>query len=143
MQGAAAAVVVLLAATVAAAAADDPAPAARPFEADLTRFAEILGATSYLDQLCGTAEPDAWRGRMEAIVDAQRFGAEERRRYVAAFNRGTRTLAAVHRVCTARTRALLQRYLAEGAEVGSRLADGRGGGAAGTGGAGAAGLPPD
>ncbi len=104
-----------------------------PFEADLLRFSEILGAVSWLDSLCGASDPAVWRGQMQALIEAQTMAPADRRRYVDAFNRGYRTFASVHRGCTPRTRAVLQRYFAEGAAISDRLDDrfGRTGGTAG------------
>lgn len=106
----------------------DPAPAAPaapaappPFEADLLRFAEILGALAWLDPLCGSSDAGVWRGQMKGLIEAQGLNPDDRRRYVDAFNRGYRTLASVHRGCTPRTRAVLQRYFADGAAISDRL----------------------
>lgn len=92
-----------------------------PFEADLLRFAEVLGALSWLDPLCGSSDAGVWRGQMMGLIDAQGLNPDDRRRYVDAFNRGYRTFASVHRSCTPRTRAVLQRYFADGAAISDRL----------------------
>lgn len=100
-----------------------------PFAADLLRLSEILGAVAYLDRLCDNPEEGVWRRQMEALLVAQGLTGEERRRYVDVFNRGQRTFASVHRVCTAQTRAVLESYLAEGADLARRIDErfGRGG----------------
>jgi uncharacterized protein (TIGR02301 family) len=95
--------------------------AAPPFEADLLRFSEILGAVAYLDALCGEADAATWRQQMQKLITAQRMTPEDRRRYVDAYNRGHRTFAAVHRQCTDQTRFVMQTYLAEGATITARL----------------------
>ncbi len=97
------------------------APATPAFEQDLLRFSEILGAVSWLDSLCGSSDPAVWRGQMEGLMEAQAFQPPDRRRYVDAFNRGYRTFASVHRSCSPRTRAVLQRYLTEGASIADRI----------------------
>jgi len=59
-----------------------PSPAAAqqavPFDGDLRRLAEILGALHYLRELCGAAEGQKWRNEMQQLVDAlcARFGAD-------------------------------------------------------------------
>jgi uncharacterized protein (TIGR02301 family) len=101
-----------------------PNPAAgqpTPYDPDLLRLAEILGALSHLDRLCGSLEPDVWRSRMEALITAQRMDADDRRRYVDVFNRGHRTFASVHRTCTDQTRFVLANYFEEGARIVARL----------------------
>lgn len=107
---------VLLAATPAAAQTVAP-----PFEADLLRFSEILGAVAYLDALCGEPDAETWRQKMQQLITAQRMTPEDRRRYVDAYNRGHRTFASVHRQCTEQTRFVLQAYLTEGATITARL----------------------
>ncbi|WP_181705841.1 TIGR02301 family protein [Chthonobacter rhizosphaerae] len=125
---------VLALAVALAGAAGGSAPARsqdRPaYEADLLALAGILGAVSYLDSLCGNAESGVWRARMKALVDAQKMSPEDRRRYVDVYNRGQRTFASVHRVCTDETRAVLAHYLEDGAAIAERLEEkyGRGAG---------------
>ena len=53
-----------------------PAPAraqggAIPFENDLARLSEILGALHYLRALCGANEGQKWRAEMQALVEAE------------------------------------------------------------------------
>lgn len=105
----------LLAGTVSAQDADPP------FTGDLLRLSEILGAVAYLDQLCGRPESGVWRRQMQSLLDAQEMSPEDRRKYVDVYNRGHRTFATVHRVCTAETRAVLSAYVGEGAEIAERL----------------------
>ena len=100
-------------------AADGPTP----FDAELLRLSEILGAVTYLDGLCGSSGSQAWRAAMQDLIEAQRMTPEDRRRYVDVFNRGHRTFASVHRVCTDRTRFVLDRYFAEGAAIATRIED--------------------
>ena len=54
-----------------------PAPpvvsdAPAPFDADLQRLAEILGALHYLRGICGTNEGQKWRGEMQALCQRRR-----------------------------------------------------------------------
>jgi uncharacterized protein (TIGR02301 family) len=98
-------------------AADTPPP----YQADLTRLSEVLGAAAYLDSLCGGPTATDWRGKMAALIDAQGLDGPARRPYVEAFNRGQRTFAAAHRRCTPAARAVLQRYFAEGAQLSDRI----------------------
>lgn len=113
-----------------------PARAAGPptlYDADLLRLSEILGALSWLDGICGGADPGVWRRQMDALIGAQRMDSDDRRRYVDVFNRGHRTFAAVHRTCTAQTRFVIDTYFREGVAITARLEDrfGRGPEAAG------------
>lgn len=44
--------------------------AAAPFDGDLLRLAEILGALHYLTGICGSNEGAEWRKEMQALIDA-------------------------------------------------------------------------
>ena len=48
-----------------------PQAAAAPFDGDLQRLAEILGALHYLRALCGANEGQKWRDEMQALIDAE------------------------------------------------------------------------
>src|SRR3954466_7871264 len=67
------------------------APGGRaPYESDLPRLSEIMGALHYLRELCGAREGQVWRNEMQALVDAEAPTGERRERLVASFNRGYR-----------------------------------------------------
>lgn len=88
-----------------------------PYDAQLARFAEIVGALSYLRPLCG-AKDEAWRTDMQSILDADTAREPARRaRMTAAFNRGYRAFAAVHTACTPAALAMEARYRAEAATL--------------------------
>jgi uncharacterized protein (TIGR02301 family) len=92
-----------------------------PYDVDLMRLSEILGALTWLDGLCGAPDAGAWRQSMERIIVAQRMDADDRRRYVDVFNRGHRTFAAVHRGCSEQTRWVIDRYMREGTMLVEKL----------------------
>src|SRR5262249_14313011 len=68
--------------------AAESAPA--PYDRDLQRLAEILGALHYLRALCGANEGAKWRNEMQALVDAETPSGERRDKLIAGFNRGYR-----------------------------------------------------
>lgn len=84
-----------------------------PFEAQLVRLAEILGSLHYLRNLCGEAGQE-WRGRMEALLEAENPDEARRARFVASFNRGYRGFETNYRVCTESAVAAIARYMKEG-----------------------------
>lgn len=92
-----------------------------PYQADVLRLSEVLGAVSYLDGLCSGPTQADWRGKMVSLLEAQGLDGPARRPYVEAFNRGQRTFAVAHRTCTASARSVLQRYFSEGAQLSDRL----------------------
>jgi uncharacterized protein (TIGR02301 family) len=90
---------------------------AAPFDGDLQRLAEILGALHYLRALCGSNEGQKWREQMEALVDAEAPSGERRQRMVASFNRGYRGFQQTYRSCTPAADIAIRRYLDEGARI--------------------------
>ena len=93
------------------------AQSAAPFDGDLQRLAEILGALHYLRALCGSNEGQTWREQMEALVDAEAPAGERRQRMVASFNRGYRGFQQTYRSCTPAADIAIRRYLDEGSRI--------------------------
>lgn len=88
---------------VAAALGSAPASAqdgAAPFDGELQRMSEILGALHYLRGVCGNNEGNKWRSEMQALVDAETPSGERRARMIAAFNRGYNGFQQTYRTCT-------------------------------------------
>ena len=92
-----------------------PAPA--PFDGDLARLAEIMGALHYLRAVCGSREGQKWRNEMQALIDAETPDGERRRKIVAGFNRGYRGFQQTYRTCTPAADLAIRRYLDEGAKI--------------------------
>lgn len=92
---------------------DTPAP----FDNDLARLGEILGALHYLRAVCGANEGAKWRNEMQALIDAEAPGGERRRKIVASFNRGYRGFQQTYRSCTPAADLAIRRYLDEGAKI--------------------------
>ena len=93
------------------------AQSAAPFDADLQRLSEILGALHYLRTLCGSNEGQKWREQMEALVEAEVPAGERRQRMVASFNRGYRGFQQTYRSCTPAADIAIRRYLDEGSRI--------------------------
>ncbi|ABE38480.1 TIGR02301 family protein [Rhodopseudomonas pseudopalustris] len=110
----------LVVATCGLAAALAPARAqdgAAPFDADLQRFAEILGTLHYLRGVCGSNEGAKWRNEMQALIDAETPSGERRTRLIAGFNRGYNGFQQTYRTCTPAARVAIRRYLEEGSRI--------------------------
>ena len=95
------------------AAEGDPAP----YDADLARLAEILGALQYLRGVCGANEGQKWRNEMQTLIDAEAPNGERKRKIVASFNRGYRGFQQTYRTCTPAADVAIRRYLDEGAKI--------------------------
>lgn len=105
----------VLAAQVAPGAAQVPARVEDPpYEAELMRLSEILGALHYLRPLCGSPDGTVWRDEMEALLDAEVQDDERRRRFIERFNQGYRGFSSVYVKCTPAAEAALARYIEEG-----------------------------
>ena len=97
------------------------APPAAPYQADLLRLSEILGAVQFLRELCGTNEGALWRDQMQALIDDEQPGADEKARMIDHFNRGYESYRSVYRVCTDSARLAVDRYLQEGAQIAAEI----------------------
>ena len=97
-------------------AEDSPAPPA-PYQSDLERLAEILGALHHLRSICGANEGQTWRNEMQALIEAETPTGERRNRLVASFNRGYRGFQQSYRTCTRAADLAIRRYLDEGARI--------------------------
>jgi uncharacterized protein (TIGR02301 family) len=88
-----------------------------PYDGNLQRLAEILGALHYLRGICGANEGQKWRNQMQALVDADTPNGDRRARMVAAFNRGYRVFQQTYRTCTPAADLVIRRYLDEGSKI--------------------------
>jgi len=104
---------ILLCLAVPARADDTPAP----FDNDLQRLAEILGALHYLRAVCGANEGQKWRDQMQALIDTEAPDGDRRRKIVSSFNRGYRGFEQTYRSCTPAADLAIRRYLEEGAKI--------------------------
>ena len=88
-----------------------------PFEPDLMRLSEILGALQYLRALCGANEGQKWREQMQALLEAEAPSGDRRNRMVTNFNRGYRSFQQTYRTCTPAANVAVRRYLDEGSKI--------------------------
>jgi len=115
-------------------AATEPQPAPEPppaaHEPLLIRLAEILGALSFLTDLCrepgSTSEAapgEAWRQRMRELIEAEAIATGQKERFAGAFNRGYSGYAVTYRTCTPAGKAAIERLLQDGARLARELAE--------------------
>jgi len=106
---------------IALTAAQSPARAVEggpaPYDGDLQRLAEILGALHYLRRICGANEGQKWRNEMQALLDAETPSGDRRNRLQVRFNRGYRGFQQTYRICTPAADLVIRRYLDEGAKI--------------------------
>jgi uncharacterized protein (TIGR02301 family) len=114
------------------AAVEGPPP---PYEPQMLRLSEIMGALAALDPLCGgsggqdsagqsSAGPGdtAWRESMQKLMDAQDAGPKQRERLAGAYNLGLRGYEYFHRTCTPSADLARRRLLDEGGRLASEIA---------------------
>ncbi|MGQ0443638.1 MAG: TIGR02301 family protein [Beijerinckiaceae bacterium] len=89
----------------------------RPYDPQILRLAEILGALTYLDTLCASSPQDDWRGKMQALLEADANTAARKERLAGSYNRGFRDYERTYRLCTPNAQAIISRFLVEGAGI--------------------------
>jgi len=94
-----------------------PDTTAPPYERQLLRLGEILGALTYLRDICGDNDSAEWRRRMAAIIDAEGVTDARKERLAGAYNRGFRSYETIYRTCTPNAELAIARYLDEGQKI--------------------------
>jgi uncharacterized protein (TIGR02301 family) len=88
-----------------------------PYDHDLQRLSEILGALHFLRGICGSNEGPKWRTEAQALIDAEAPAGDRHDQMVASFNRGYRGFQQSYRSCTPAAGVVIHRYLEEGAHI--------------------------
>jgi uncharacterized protein (TIGR02301 family) len=97
-----------------------PAPEAEPpppYDPEIQRLAEILGALTYLDALCAANPPGDWRAKMQALLEAEAKTAARKERLAGGYNRGFHDYERTYHLCTPNAQAIIGRFLAEGGKI--------------------------
>lgn len=118
-------IVALLGAWAVAMAGAEPVRAqaadTKPYDEQLLRLAEILGAVHYLRELCSADDGQLWRDRMKELLDTEGATALRRARLTRSFNQGYRSYRRTYATCTPTAQSSIERFLAEGIEIGDGL----------------------
>ena len=91
------------------------------YEGQLMRLAEILGALHYLRNLCGSEEGQLWRDEMQNLIAAEKPSQQSQAQMVAAFNRGFRGYAEIHRECNEPAIEAANQFLAQGTRIAAEI----------------------
>ncbi|MFM9975819.1 MAG: TIGR02301 family protein, partial [Beijerinckiaceae bacterium] len=100
-------------------------PAPEPpsaYEPDMLRLAEVLGTLSYLTTLCVQSGSESWQQRMTQLLDAEGTTPQRKERLAGAYNRGYIGHQPAHRVCSERSRLVIDRLLEQGQKITRDLA---------------------
>lgn len=93
---------------------DEPPP---PYEPQLLRLSELLGALTYLQNLCSGHSGQIWRDKMTALMDAETQNPLRRSRLAGAYNRGFNGYELSYRACTPNAQAVISRFLDESGKI--------------------------
>ncbi|MGL4811932.1 MAG: TIGR02301 family protein [Beijerinckiaceae bacterium] len=104
-----------------------PEPPPPPYEPPMLRLAEIMGALSFLEDLCQTGDGARWQERMQALIETEDASPARRERLAGAFNRGFSGFSDIYRTCTPSARQAMERYTREGATLAADIANRYGG----------------
>ena len=104
--------------------AAEPPP---PYEPQLLRLAEMMGALAYLRDLCGAGDGDQFRARMATLLDAEGVVEARRDLLAGAYNSGFRDYQTTYRVCTPAANEVIARYLSETTRIAAEVAGRYGG----------------
>jgi uncharacterized protein (TIGR02301 family) len=99
-----------------AASAQAP-PATAPYEPQLLRLSELMGALHYLRGLCSFPDAPAWRDRANALSEGQGLDEAGKARFAGAFNRGYRTFQETYRTCNDTAGKVIRSYLDESGTI--------------------------
>jgi len=98
-----------------------------PYEPQLLRLAEMMGALAYLRDLCGADDGAKFRTKMKSLLDADGLSESQRNLLAGAYNRGFEGYRLTYRMCTPAAGQVIARYLTETSRLASELAGRYGG----------------
>jgi uncharacterized protein (TIGR02301 family) len=94
-----------------------PVEVTTPYDPDLQRLAEILGALHFLRNICGFDEGQKWRDEAQSLINAEAPTGKRHDQMVQSFNRGYLGFRQSYRSCTPAARIVIRRYLEEGSQI--------------------------
>jgi uncharacterized protein (TIGR02301 family) len=103
------------------------AAAPPPYEPQLLRMAEVIGALSFLRDLCGDGDGDAFRSKFASLLETEGNTPARKETLAGAFNRGLHDYELTYRSCTPAAREIIARFLDEAARIAKDVANRYGG----------------
>lgn len=94
-----------------------PSDGSPPYEAQLARLSELMGALTWMRTLCGYPDGADYRARMAALLDAEATAQDRREKLAGAFNRGYAGYRTTYRTCTPNAQLVIVRFVDEGARI--------------------------
>ncbi len=99
-----------------------------PYEANLLRLAELMGALAYLRDLCHDGDGAEFRRRIAGLIETDPRPQADKDLLAGAFNHGFDGYRLTYRVCTANARATIAAYLSESERLAKAVTARYGGG---------------
>ena len=97
--------------------------AAPPYEEQMLRLGEIMGALAVLRDVCGAGDGATFRARFSALMDAEAGNAERKAAWAGAFNNSFEEYLLIHTTCTPNGLAAISAFLAEANKIAVTTAD--------------------
>jgi uncharacterized protein (TIGR02301 family) len=88
-----------------------------PYEKEILRLSQILGAMHYLNKICPANVNKNWRGSMGNIINNERASGKYRGKLTAYYNRGFKAYQITYKTCTDNAKHVINQYTNEGAEL--------------------------
>lgn len=103
-------------------------PETTPYDKELFRLSELLGALGYLHPLCTGNGSDEWPKKMQLLIDAEgRNNMVRKSRITGAYNKGFRNYALIYHKCTPNAHAVIRTYSSEAEKLSKRISSRYGG----------------
>ncbi len=106
-----------------AAPAEQPPEPPPPYESQLLRLAEVVGALAYLRDLCGAGDGATFRAEFADLLETEGNTPARKETLAGAFNRGFRDYELTYRACTPAAREIVARFLDEAARIAKDVAN--------------------
>ncbi len=96
---------------------------AKPYDEQLMRLSEILGAMHYLRELCSANDGQRWRDHIRTLIDAETASAQRKARITRSFNQGYRSYSRTYTTCTPSAQTAIERFMIEAVELTDALVE--------------------
>ena len=100
-----------------------PTVAAPPYEEQMLRLGEIMGALAVLRDVCGAGDGADFRQRFGALMEAEANSPERKAAWAGAFNKSFEEYRLLHATCTPNGQAAIAAFLAEANKIAATTAD--------------------
>jgi uncharacterized protein (TIGR02301 family) len=110
-------------------AAPTPAPSAAPtlapppYELEMLRLGEVMGALAVLRDVCGFGDGSDYRARYAALMEAEATDPARKAAWAGAFNNSFEEYRLIHGRCTPGDQAAIAAFLAEANKIAVTIAD--------------------